>query len=447
MELKILIVEPNPEIAEIFTKNFAEHFQASVTIFAHAKSAIAHLQNTDIVYSLLISRNVQENEASAIVLLNYIYDNSLQIPFIVLGQFEHAYKTYALILEKTRIENLNRLVLNSLGLRKDYCQKLKLPDYVGYSLKYFYLLDTFPTSIYMKRTRKSGEEFVSKYKTGQPVNVELLEQYAEVGLTEFYVPKDENDVFINAILIQGITAIKQAASLEENMSATEKTFVISSDLIIGLGISDSAILLVDKTLQSMRAQLKKPDQITKLLKKLLDNTMSYSYKRSYLICLLSHMIVPKMDWGGGEQQQVILTKISMISYFHDIFLEEDELLKIMNKEDFESASLSRYQRDLVSNHANRAALLVQSYPRLPQGVDQIIKQHHGVTNGVGFPENLTPALSPMVVFFIVVEDFATQILELKEGDKLSSVIPALKERYRIISFRKIVIELENLLTK
>jgi hypothetical protein len=102
---------------------------------------------------------------------------------------------------------------------------------------------------------------------------------------------------------------------------------------------------------------------------------------------------------------------------------------------------------LVANHANRAALLVQSYPRLPQGVDQIIKQHHGVSNGVGFPENLTPALSPMVVFFIVVEDFATQILQLKEGDKLSSVIPGLKERYRIISFRKVVNELENLLTK
>lgn len=447
MELKILIVEPKTEISEILKKNFAQQFGASVIAFANAKSSILHLKETEIVYSLFIVRNLQENEASASVLLNYIYDHNLKAPLIVIGDFEHVYKNYVLVSEKLRIEEVNRLALKALGLKKEDFLKLKLPEYVGYPLRYFYLLDTFPTNVCMKRIKKHSDEYVCHFQAGESFTIEGLEKYAEVGLTEFYIPREENDAFMNAILVQGINSIKKASTLEENVAATEQTFVISSDLMKGLGINSSALLLVDQTLQVMRAQVTKPDQLSQLLRKLLDNQMSFSYRRSYLICLLSNSLFPHMEWGSGEQQQIILNKISMISYFHDIFLEDEKLLKIMNNEDLKSANLTVAEKDTVLNHAHRAALLVQKCPRLPQGVDLIIKQHHGVSNGVGFQEQLTSSISPMAIFFIVVEDFATQLLMLNTGQKISTIIPILKERYQLPSFKKIVLEIENMLKK
>lgn len=447
MELKILIIEPKSEIAEIFKKNFAQQFGASIIVFSDAKAAIIHIKATEVLYSLFITRNTQEGEESAAVFLNYIYDNSVKIPLIVIGEFEHVYKKYALISEKMRVEEVNRLALKALGLKKDDFLKLKLPDYIAYPLRYFYLLDKIPTTVCMKRVKKDSDEYVCHFHAGETFTAEGLEKFAEVGLTEFYIPREENDIFMNAILIQGINAIKKASTIEENINATEQTFTISSDLLKGLGINPSALLLVDQTLQVMRAQVTKPDQLALLLRKLLDNQMSFSYRRSYLICLLSNSLFPQMEWGSGEQQQIILTKISMIAYFHDIFLVDEKFLKIMNKDDLSKTDLTHEEKDLVLNHANRAALLVQKYPRLPQGVDLIIKQHHGVTNGVGFPEQLTSAISPMAIFFIVVEDFATQILSLKEGQKISSIIPVLKERYQLPSYKKIVHEIENLLKK
>ena len=447
MELKILIVEPNKEIAEIFKKNFAEQFGASVIVFSTSIGATTYLDSTEIIYSLFIVRNMQAEEESAVVLLNYIYDHNLKIPLIVIGQFEHAYKKYALVSEKLRIEELNRYTLKALGLKKEDFKNFKLPEYIGYPLRFFYLLDSFPTTVCMRRVKKDGDEFVCHFQAGEAFSEEGLEKYAEVGLTEFYIPKEENEIFMNAILVSGIQAIKKASTLEENVTATEHTFMISSDLMQGLGINSSAILLVDQTLQVMRAQVTKPDQLAQLLRKLLDNQMSYSFRRSYLICLLSNTLLPKMEWGSGEQQQIILIKLSMISYFHDLFLNDEKLLKIMNQEDFNKAELSKAERELILNHAHKAALLVQNYPRLPQGVDLIIKQHHGVTNGVGFPEKLTSAISPMAIFFIVVEDFATQILALKDGKKISSILPVLKERYQLPSYRKIVVEIEAMIKK
>jgi FMN phosphatase YigB (HAD superfamily) len=449
MELKILIVEPNPEIAEIFRKNFAEQFGAIVTLYSDAKTALRSLTDLQSSYSLFIVRNlnIHAEEEIAVLFLNHIYDFSLKTPLIVIGEFEHAYKKYAYISEKMRIEELNRLTLKALGLKKEDFKNVKLPEYIAYPLRFFYLLNAFPTTVCMKLVKKAGDEYVCHFKAGDEFNTEGLEKYAEVGLTEFYVPKEENEVFMNAIILQGLTAIKKASTLEENIQATEQTFIISAELMKGLGINSTATLLVDQTLQIMRAQVTKPDQLAQLLKKLLDNQMSYSYRRSYLICVLSNALFPKMEWGSGEQQQIILTKLSMISYFHDIFLSDEKLLKIMNHKDFKNADLTTDERDLVLNHANRAALLVQSYPRLPQGVDVIIKQHHGVTNGVGFPEQYTIAISPMAIFFIVVEDFATQLLSLNPGDKIHTIVQVLKERYQLPSYKKIVNEIEAMVIK
>jgi HD-GYP domain-containing protein (c-di-GMP phosphodiesterase class II) len=137
----------------------------------------------------------------------------------------------------------------------------------------------------------------------------------------------------------------------------------------------------------------------------------------------------------------------MVSFFHDIYLEEEKLLKIMDQESLRKANLTPRERDAVLNHANKAALLVQGYPRLPQGVDVIIKQHHGVSNGVGFPEVLTAAISPMAIFFVVIEDFVTCILENSESLNFTPILAHLKQRYQLPTYRKIVTEIEHMLLK
>lgn len=148
--------------------------------------------------------------------------------------------------------------------------------------------------------------------------------------------------------------------------------------------------------------------------------------------------------GGGEQQQLIFEKISMVSFFHDIYLEDEKLLKIMNQAQLKAANLTPEEKDLVTNHAHRAALMVQTYPRLSQGIDLIIKQHHGVGHGVGFPEQFSSSLSPLVIFFIVVEDFVTHCLVLGGLSQFPKMMEILRERYQLPSYRKVLQEIENL---
>ena len=452
MELKILLVEPNESVGDLIYQNLMREFGAKVTNLKSAHQAIELLNKAE-YFDLIVVRNNsletvdQPVEQIAALILNTIYDKSLKTPLIVIGEFEHTYKKYAMVSDRLRIEELNRLVLKALNLKKEDFIHMKLPDYVPFPIKYFYLMTISPCDVYIRLVKKSGDDYVKRLHFGESFTKDDLHKYEDLGLTEFFILKEERELFMNGLLTQSLKNLRAPHTIDEAVVMTGDSFVISSDLIKSLGISTTCVAMVEQTVQQIRTQIIKSDKLGGLLKKLMDDQLSYSYRRSYLICLMSYTLLPKMEWGSQEQQISIMEKISMVSFFHDIYLEDEKLLKIMDLESLKKAQLNSRERDAVMNHANKAALLAQTYPRLPQGVDLIIKQHHGVSNGVGFPDVLTSSISPMAIFFIVVEDFVTCILDHNDLDNFVNILKYLKQKYQLPSYRKIVAEIESVIIK
>ncbi len=452
MELKILLVEPNESVGDLIYQNLMREFGAKVTNLKSAHQAIELLNKAE-YFDLIVVRNNsletvdQPVEQIAALILNTIYDKSLKTPLIVIGEFEHTFKKYAMVSDRLRIEELNRLVLKALNLKKEDFIHMKLPDYVPFPIKYFYLMTISPCDVYIRLVKKSGDDYVKRLHFGESFTKDDLHKYEDLGLTDFFILKEERELFMNGLLTQSLKNLRAPHTIDEAVVMTGDSFVISSDLIKSLGISTTCVAMVEQTVQQIRTQIIKSDKLGGLLKKLMDDQLSYSYRRSYLICLMSYTLLPKMEWGSQDQQISIMEKISMVSFFHDIYLEDEKLLKIMDLESLKKAQLNSRERDAVMNHANKAALLAQTYPRLPQGVDLIIKQHHGVSNGVGFPDVLTSSISPMAIFFIVVEDFVTCILDHNDLDNFVNILKYLKQKYQLPSYRKIVAEIESVIIK
>lgn len=451
MDLKILLVEPNESVGDLIYQNLVREFGAKVTNLKQASEAVELIAKKEYFDLIVVRNNSLETvdhpvEQIAGLVLNAIYDQSLKTPLIVIGEFEHTYKKYAMVSDRLRIEELNRLVLKALNLKKEDFVHMKLPDYVPFPIKYFYLMTVSPCDVYIRLVKKSGDEYVKRLHFGENFTKDDLHKYEDLGLTDFFILKEERELFMNGLLTQSLKTLRAPHTIDEALVMTGDSFVISSDLIKSLGISTTCVAMVEQTVQQIRTQIVKSDKLGSLLKKLMDDQLSYSYRRSYLICLISYTLLPKMEWGSAEQQASLMEKLSMVSFFHDIYLEDEKLLKIMDLDGLKKANLTPRERDAVLNHANKAALLAQSYPRLPQGVDLIIKQHHGVSNGVGFPEFLTTTISPMAVFFVVVEDFVTCILEHNELDNFTNIVKYLKQKYQLPTYRKIVTEIENRLT-
>lgn len=361
---------------------------------------------------------------------------------LVIGDFEHTLKQYTVLSSKIRVEEINRLVLKTLGLKKDDFKYLKLPDYVPYPIAYFYLMKSAPCDIYIKIPKKEGDEYLKRLRVTEVFNKIDLFKYEDLGLKEFYILKDDCQLFLNSMLLQSLEEVKHATN-ENKVEVLEQTFNISADLVKTVGITPQAKIIADQTIVHIATSVAKADKLSEMLNRILDDEMSFSYKRSYLISLLASTILPKLDWVSGEQQNNMLLKLTMVSYFHDIYLSEEKFLKVMSNEDFKKIEkdLIGSEKELILNHANRAALLLQNYPKLPQGVDMIVKQHHGVTNGVGFSESYSSSLSPMTILFIVLEEYAHRILINENKLDLEFINHYMLGKFTQPSYKKIVNEL------
>ena len=455
-EIKVLVIEPIESIANVISNGLEKAIAAQVVCCKTSDEAIGFIVSGE-KYSLIIARNMIEEtkESSADMIakqiLNALYDLSDKTPLIIIGDFEHTYKKYAIVSERLRVEEIVRLSIKALGLKKEDFEYLKLPDYIAYPVKYFYLMTISPCDVYIKLVKKTGDDYVKRLNLGEHFSKTDLLKYEELGLKELYIQKDEYEDFMNGLLVQSIDTLKTTKDPQDQLEVIGDSVAISTSLIQSLGITPVSVVMVDLAIGMITKQIQNADKLGKLLQKMLEDKMSYSYRRAYLICLLSHSLIPKMEWGRGEQQASLFEKICLVSYFHDIYLKDEKLQKISSLEELKAANLNQAETEAVLNHAYHAATLIQSYPRLPQGVDLLIKQHHGNMNGVGLPESMTAGISPMAIFFIVVEDFAAQILSLNDTTTnlailMRSALVPLKIKYELPSYRKVVNELENLIS-
>jgi hypothetical protein len=165
------------------------------------------------------------------------------------------------------------------------------------------------------------------------------------------------------------------------------------------------------------------------------------YQFSELTSFVSCHIISNMDWGSEEQQE----KIVFLSFFDDILLTDEKLLRIRTKEEFDAADLNEHEKDLINRHAQMSVELLQTYPRAPMGADIVVKQHHGSKIGLGLPETFPGTISPLAIVLGVAETFVDYYIKsmekgtfnkqtafdylaerFPEGGKAKSAIDALK---------------------
>lgn len=449
MQLNILVIDPLVKITEVLYQNFDKNFGASVQTIHSLEEALSFLDKGT-VFDLYVLRNYNGLDQStgrmiefAKPILAKLDTLENKIPVIVLGDVELATKPNVHICYEMKIQELNKIFYRVLNLKREDFFHMRLPKYVPFPISNFYLMDNSPCEVYIKLSKSTGEEFIKRLYVGDSFNKSDLKKYESLGLTSFYITREEREFFINNLLDQTIKNLK-ADDHEDDEIYFDKnadSFTIGTDMIKLLGVTPACVELVEETVNNIKTHILKSGKLSDLFKNVFNDKHSFSYRRSYLICIISHMLLPRMEWGGIDQRSSLFEKISLVSYFHDIYLETEEMLKINSIEDLRKANLSPRERDIVLNHANNAAMIIHNYPHLPQGVDAMIRQHHGSANGFGFPEAYSSSISPMAIFFIVVEEFATLILTTKFLDT-SLIVKDLKAKFTLPSYRKYVTEIE-----
>jgi hypothetical protein len=406
-----LLVEKNPYLTEIYRLNLSVYVGVELKIAGSLPEAQALMAQHP--FQLVISRVRMNGEKIAAKLTELAgHTPVFTIP--------HALDLKAIIKGCAR----------ELGVTAQQMAEKKVDDLYALEAHYFQWMSFTPSPLYTA----SGEQLCAGHSLPAP---DLWKKHEHICVSKLDRLQMVNH--ITAEMIARLDAFELGG--DEAITADASNHHLLSKKLLGVGITEETVALAQKNMLNLKRQVKSAPKLGPLLQRMLSNEASYLYRHTQVLTYVALHIVRHIDWGGPEQEE----KTLFIALFHDIALSNDEEAQIHTKEQLRKTKLEPKSKALVEKHAQLAAELVQRYPHAPMGADQIIRQHHGVLNGVGFSDHFGANLSPMAIVFIVAEELTRLILQQEITPIDGAVlIRELRETFPTSRFQKIIDILERL---
>jgi response regulator RpfG family c-di-GMP phosphodiesterase len=435
-----LLVENNPKIESFYKLNLFTWLGLETISAADSTSAMKILggaQGKEV--NLIIARAKIGKEDSASQIVNFLKSKNLSIPVIVIGPGKEIPGTFVHMTNSLQLKTMIQGAAKALGITAQAMSTKEVPDYFPIPIHFFGMLKRPACHVYLKENSSYGLRF-EKMKDFAPGEINKLE---DSGVKTLYVNKLDRLEFVNNVTSELMASLSEdEISPDEQVTAADSTMVLAAKKLLSIGVTEETVTIAKKSMETMRRNSRINPKLSKLLEKLLANKASYLFTHTQLLSFIGLHIIKNIDWGNPEQEE----KILFIAFFHDIALEKDEHGKIKSTLELKKSDFNEMDKSVVEKHAQIAAELVAKFPHAPMGADQIIRQHHGNLNGVGFSDHFGNNVSPMSIVFIVAEEFTRIVLKYSEGElNRTQMIRELKDAFPTSRFQK-VIDLLNTIT-
>lgn len=431
-----LLVENNPRIESFYMLNLSTWLGLDVIAKKKAEFAINLLESPEgKAIKLIIVRSSIEGEESAKLMIEHCQKKNLNIPIIRIGPGKDTGGAFAHVSNSLQLKILIQSAAKALNITaKDMSQKV-VPDHFPIPIQYFKSIRRSVCPVYSQDI-DNPKQFNLRIKKLEDFDETMINGMIQEGVTHLFVNKLDRLEFVNNVTSELMSMLEGGdMSVEEEITAVEKNMELITKKLMSIGVTEETVALAKKNMDGLKKNVKSHPKLAKLLERLLNNKASYLFKHTQLLSYVGLHIIRNIDWGNPEQEE----KILFIAFFHDIALEKDEQAKIKSSLELKKAGFDTNEKMLVERHAQIAAELVSKFPHAPMGADQIIRQHHGTLNGLGFSEHFGNNVSPMSIVFIVAEEFTRIVLAREEGPfDRTEMLRELKEAFPTSRFQKVI---------
>ncbi len=443
---QVILIEDNKTLNDLISINLTTYLGVDLIQRKNAQetlSLLAILPNIDLIITTL----KVGDEPTSEILSRYINSNKLETGLIVLGSDEKANNDFTLNISNPH--DWEQVVHGSakiLGINENVLAQKAVPDYIAVPVRYFLNLDNVNCDVFI-RIKKSPTEyqFVKRIHNGDTFSKESIKRYIDQGLENFHIARDSYKnftIFLSNRLVEKI----EAPNLEvtQRIQIMGDSYDIAVKEISRLGFNSETIQLTEAIIQNMVKNFEKSPEMSNLLHKVINSKTGLLYQR----CHMTSVVASEMIKNLKLDDNMAYEKVAYASFFHDIMLaDREELTKINSFDELEKANLNEEDWDMVFNHAMEASILLRKHPEAPPGADEIIKHHHGATNGKGF-SNSIEKLPDLSKIFIIAHHFVLELIRFKElGGEPKPVTEELYKRYPSPDVAVIIKSLERTLKK
>lgn len=442
----VLVFTGPKEFCDILVLNLRSYLDVSPDVATDINMAKEFMSEKN--YDLIIASSETESSKPIVEIADFLTSSGSLSPLVSLGddpkeELEYDSTLLYSIDQIDDIKSILKVSADIIGVTPKDLAKAPVSKYFPIPIDHFHSLDESPADVYIKIGRGEKTQFLKRIHKGEGLEEEAVNRYVDGGVKNLFVRSLDRLHFVNTLTQQIIKIFnKEPTNSNEVLKAAEIAQDIVAQNIDVLGITPEIIQMSDKAIEKMAEEAEKHPLLGKLLERLTNNKASFSFKHTQLTTYMCMTILRKIDWGKKEQYRTL----SFVAFFHDIVLPNDKMAMIRSEEELKNSGLGEREKEYVMKHAQKSAELIHKYPHMPMGADALIRQHHGVLNGMGFSETFSGNLSPLAVVFIVAEECAHIVLK-SEDEKLNKrkILFELEQKFKTSRFQKMLQALEEVL--
>tara|TARA_R110002072_G_scaffold64203_2_gene159258 strand:+ start:103798 stop:105156 length:1359 start_codon:yes stop_codon:yes gene_type:complete len=430
---KIILVDPSSVSRKLFAQNLELYTGAKVEFYSNADAVIDKLNRKDDEFNLIITVDAVGEEMTSLKIYYTVHSQKLNIPIILLGKNPKISKEVVEI-EKEEWRKVVKEAARLMEVGAEQMVELQVPELYPFSL-YSVLFDfKTPCKVWLK----DELEVIEWKEKSETITKTEIRELLFKGNKSLYIAEFERlsfNEFISNRLIEMLS--DTSLSETEKVNATGIAFDNTISSLSKVGLNEKSLGQSKEVISSMTSLATTTSGLDELLNMLQEQENSFLYKHSLMICAVAGSCIENLEWGTKDQ----LKTLCFAAFFHDITIPEDKLCIVHSEAELNDKDLSNEELDKVNRHALDASELIKTFSDVPFGVDQLILQHHGTLNGLGFAktESLDNRLSPLAIIFIVVESLVHLILKNEnETVKPEIFIKVIEPRFNKGKEKKVV---------
>jgi hypothetical protein len=434
---KVFIFEDRTHFKNIYSLNLLAYLNADVKNFYSFDHLIDSIKTKcpDAVYLNL------KNEDEDIFFYYHHEIKKLNSKPITLVQSKGLIKEvdYKIVNEDLSVRDFIQTFSKEFGVTAKSMADQKLGEYFCIPIEFISTGLVMGHTIY---TKKAGEQYIPFLYQGEKLTNELLLLISK----ENYIycksihRLDLINQFTSDLLIQ---LQNENATLNEKIINTDTAFNLISLAVSNIGLPAITKELVKSTVSVMENIITQNASLHSLYLVLKENSLSLRFKHSLIICHIGQYVLNKQGWNTNE----ISEQWTYLSFFHDIFIEQDSWLSFESDEELMSSKLEFREKNLIQNHARLASQLIASTKDLPSGVENLILQHHGAKMGDSL-NRVSVSLNQTSILFCLVEEYVQFLLSKKEvmksNKEIHDFIDGLYQKYPFPNYKKFISVLKSI---
>jgi HD-GYP domain-containing protein (c-di-GMP phosphodiesterase class II) len=302
---------------------------------------------------------------------------------------------------------------------------------------------------------KSGR-YLRLYQKGDAVYHEDVERYKDKGVDYLFLARVRAHWLLKTIKTHTEDILRgEGNNLDNVEEAGQKNLMdtMSGKEIVDLFGNPANILNMEREfLKQVEVRSRKTKELIMVnpsLAKTFKNLKvdrsedAFFLARAELVAAISCGLAKKMDWGSEGN----MDKLIYCSYVHDVGLANNlPLAHVLTMSDYFviKEKFPPEAKNRLIEHPEMAAKLIAKHMNAPPDCEEIVRQHHELPNGDGFPKKLHSArIGALSAILIVSIDLAQYIL-LKPKWSPSGFINRRREKYKGGNFYKILNVLKNI---